>query len=83
MSTLKLFGADMGNTVLFIRADFSDKSSPVEINYNDGRGWIATEYKTSETWGTNFGLWRLGRYLAADFLHMCRTGFGCGYVVFD
>lgn len=65
MTTIKLFGGDMGREAMLVRCRLTRAEAPVEVDYLDGKGWQPTQYQAADARHTVPGLVDLGRRLAA------------------
>ena len=81
MTTIKLFGGDLGRDSMLVRANLCEASSQVQINH--GEGWRGTRYQTAITRHRTEGLVDIGVMLAAEELDIDVDDFGCEWVEID
>jgi hypothetical protein len=79
MTTIKLFGGDLGNEEMMIRCNLSEASSPVEVDYrNDIQdAWQSTQYQAADVRHRTKGLIAIGMQLAAEALELPERHFTC------
>ena len=79
MTTIKLFGGDLGNEEMMIRCNLSEASAPVEVDYrNDPEEcWKPTQYQAADAWHRIRGLITIGKQLAAEAVQMPEGEFDC------
>jgi len=79
MTTIKLFGGDLGSEMLLVRCNLSEASAPVQVNYcnDDDSDWGPTQYQCAHTCHRASGLIGLGKQLAAAAVLMPEDEFDC------
>lgn len=79
MTTIKLYGGDLGNETMLVRCNLSEASAPVQANYmtGEGDGWKSTQYQCADCRHTTAGLVEIGKTLAARAVEMPEDEFGC------
>jgi hypothetical protein len=79
MTTIKLFGGDLGNEEMMIRCSLSEASAPVEVDYrNDTEEcWKPTQYQAADVRHRTHGLIAIGKQLAAEALELPERHFSC------
>lgn len=77
MTTLKLTGGDLGREKMMVRANLSEASSPVQVDYCEGHGWEGTQWQTADCRHRASGLMRIAKLLAARAVEMDSGEFDC------
>ena len=79
MTTIKLFGGDLGNEEMMIRCDLSDASSPVQVDYRNEIQdvWESTQYQAADVRHRTRGLIAIGKQLAAEAFGIPEDEFTC------
>jgi hypothetical protein len=79
MTTIKLFGGDLGNEEMMIRCDLSEASSPVQVDYRNEIQdvWKSTQYQAADVRHRTKGLIAIGKQLAAEAVEMPEDEFTC------
>jgi hypothetical protein len=65
MDTITLTGGCLGAERMAVRCDLRLASSPVEVDYCEGSGWVPTQYQCADARHTIAGLAEIARSLAA------------------
>ncbi len=77
MTTVKLFGGDLGSETMLVRCNLSQASAPIQADYDNGEGWASTQYQCADARHTTSGLIRIGKLLAAQAVEMPEDDFDC------
>lgn len=78
MTTIKLFGGDLGPEVMFVRCDLTQAAAPVQADYDNGEGFVGTQYQCADARHNLGGLAVLAMKLAARACEMPDT-FSCDW----
>lgn len=76
-TTIKLTGGDLGREKMMVRCRLANASSPVEVDYCDGDGWVCCQYQCADARHSKAGLIELGKELAARAVEMPTDEFDC------
>lgn len=74
---VRLHGGDLGGEVMLVRCNLTEASSPVEVDYCEGDGWVSTQYQCADTSHRLSGLLDIGKILAARAVEMPADEFDC------
>lgn len=77
MTTIKLFGGDLGNETMLVRCNLSEASSPIQVDYCEGSGWDSTQYQCADARHRKGELADIGKVLAARAVEMSFDEFDC------
>jgi hypothetical protein len=79
MTTIQLFGGDLGSERMLVRCDLTQASAPVQANYlaEPGDDFEPTQYQCADTRHTVAGLIALGKTLAAQATEVPFAQFSC------
>lgn len=77
MTTIKLFGGDLGSEAMYVRCDLTQASAPVQVDYDNGDGFVATQYQCADVRHQSRRLADLGKTLAAGACEMAIWDFAC------
>ncbi len=77
MTELHLSGGDLGCGTMRVRCNLAQASAPVEVNYDNGRGWKTTQYQCADTSHTIDGLREIAARLAAREVEIDADDFDC------
>ena len=83
MTTIRLFGGDLGGEQMLVRCDLSRAEAPVQVNYcnGDGEGFVGTQYQCADARHTVDGLEAIAMELAARACEMPADEFNCDAAV--
>ncbi len=82
MTTIKLFGGDLGNEIMLVRCDLTQASSPMQVDYcnEHGRkpsGWESTQYQCADCRHRTSGMADYAKIIAAQAVEMSAEDFDC------
>lgn len=81
MTTIKLFGGDLGSEIMLVRCNLVEASSPVQVDYqnDDGEGWVGTQYQCADCRHRDSELIKIGKSLAARAVEVPCEEFDCDW----
>ena len=77
MTTIRLFGGDLGSEICRVKCDLTQAAAPVLADYDNGEGWVSTQYQCADASHSPEGLAGLGTELAARACEMPADEFDC------
>jgi uncharacterized protein YraI len=77
MTTVKLSEGDLGSESMLIRCNLTNASSPVQVNYGDGNGFVSTQYQCADAKHRTKGLIEIGKRTAAIACEVLESKFSC------
>lgn len=66
MTTIEITGGDLGSEKIRVRCDLTQASAPVQVDYDNGEGWLPTQYQCADCSHRASGLAEIGMELAAQ-----------------
>lgn len=79
MTTIKLFSGDLGSEVMHVRCDLTQAAAPVQADYDNGEGFVSTQYQCADARHNIGGLVVLAKRLAAYACEMHEDKFDCDW----
>jgi len=76
MTTIKLYGGDLGNETMLVRCNLTEASAPVQVDYCEGDGWVGCQYQCAETRHRTSGLVDVGVVVRFGFPATSRPEWG-------
>lgn len=79
MTTVKLYGGDLGPEIMFVRCNLVEASAPIQVDYHndDETEWLPTQYQCADARHCTSGLIGIGKQLAAQAVEMPADEFKC------
>lgn len=77
MTTIKLYDGDLGSEVMLVRCDLTQAAAPVQADYDNGEGFVGTQYQCADARHNLAGLVVLGKRLAARACEVAEGEFDC------
>lgn len=77
MTTIKLSGGDLGSETMYVRCNLSEASAPIMADYDNGDGYVSTQYQCADTSHRTNGLVEIGKTLAARAVEIPESEFEC------
>lgn len=81
MTTIKLFGGDLGEEIMMVRCDLAKMDASIEADYCNDEGWMPTQYQSPDARHTAIGLAEIGKLVCASTVEIAIEQFKCDWEV--